>query len=659
MNTHAVEQFLSGQNFMPHGMCYLWRPGVLALHIISDGFIALAYFAIPLVLLHFIRKRTDVRFNGVFLCFAIFIVACGATHLMEILTIWYPTYWLSGSIKATTALASVATAILLIKFLPDALRLPSPSALRTANSALEREIAERIQAEQDLQRANETLEGRIADRTAQLEALNRTLVADNARFAIAADAAALGYWNLDLSTQTLQWDARMFRLYGRTQQEAAEPSSIWPDSLHAEDRERCVQEVVAALNGESVYNTEFRVTHPDGTIRHLRGAAQITRGEDGKAIRMFGVNFDITDLKHAGEQFRLAIEAAPTGMLLMSATGAIVLVNAQIESLFGYSRAELLGQQIETLVPERFRLHHPGFRTEFLAAPKSRPMGAGRDLYGLRKDGSEVPIEIGLNPLVTAEGVFVLSSIIDLTQRREIDRMRNDFVSTVSHELRTPLTSINGSLGLLQSGALGVLPDGAASMVQIAYKNSGRLVRIINDILDIGKIEAGELTLQMITVSLAELVRQSIEENSGYAEKYGVRFQFEDDSSNAQVMADPDRLMQVMTNLLSNAAKFSPRGADVRIRVSVRATTLRVEVEDFGSGIPETFKDRIFEQFAQADASAARHVEGTGLGLSIARKLIEAMHGSIGYSTVVGLGTIFFLDLRRMDISSAEVSRSM
>jgi signal transduction histidine kinase len=237
--------------------------------------------------------------------------------------------------------------------------------------------------------------------------------------------------------------------------------------------------------------------------------------------------------------------------------------------------------------------------------------------------------------------------------------MRNDFVSTVSHELRTPLTSINGSLGLLQSGALGVLPDGAASMVQIAYKNSGRLVRIINDILDIGKIEAGELTLQMITVSLAELVRQSIEENSGYAEKYGVRFQFEDDSSNAQVMADPDRLMQVMTNLLSNAAKFSPRGADVRIRVSVRATTLRVEVEDFGSGIPETFKDRIFEQFAQADASAARHVEGTGLGLSIARKLIEAMHGSIGYSTVVGLGTIFFLDLRRMDISSAEVSRSM
>ncbi len=647
MSSYFVAQQLSADSFMPHGMCYLWQPNVLALHIISDALIALAYWSIPITLVYFVKKRTDTRFNRMFVCFAVFIAACSATHLMDIWTIWHPAYWLSGGIKAITALVSVLTSILLIKFLPAALKLPSSSALHSANLALKLEVGARVRAEEALQRDNETLERRIADRTRQLEALNRTLAADNARFAIAADAAGLGFWNLDVATNRLQWDAQMFRLYGYEPREGEQPCSIWADRLHPEDRERCIEESAAALRGECASDTEFRVIHPDGTVRHLRGASQISLGADGKALRMFGVNFDITNLKHAVEQFRLAIEAAPTGMLVMSASGSIVLVNAQIESLFGYTREELLGQQIEMLVPKRFRARHPEFRQEFFAAPKARPMGEGRDLYGLRKDGSEVPIEIGLNPLHTSEGDFVLSSIIDLTLRREFDQMRSDFVSTVSHELRTPLTSISGSLGLLRSGALGPLPHKAASMVNIAYENSGRLVRIINDILDIGKLEAGELALQMISVPLTEVLRQSIEANSGYAAKYAVKFVLDDCSDNEQVIADPDRLMQVMTNLLSNAAKFSPADANVYIRARARATTLRVEVEDSGSGIPEAFKDRIFERFAQADGSATRRFEGTGLGLSIARKLMEAMGGQIGFNTVVGRGTVFYLELPR------------
>ncbi len=407
-----------------------------------------------------------------------------------------------------------------------------------------------------------------------------------------------------------------------------------------------------------LYDTEFRIVMPSGSVRHIRGVARITRDLHGNAIRMFGVNFDITDLKRADEQFRLAIEAAPTGMLLMSLTGSVVLVNAQIENLFGYRRAELLGRQIEMLVPERFRRHHPDYRKVFFDAPRSRPMGAGRDLYGLRKDGSEVPIEIGLNPLQTSEGDFVLSSIVDLSQRRKMDRMRTDFVSTVSHELRTPLASICGSLGLLQSGVVGALPEKAAAMVQIAYKNSERLVRIINDILDIGKLEAGELALHLVNVPVADFLQQSIEANSAYAEKYGVRFVLDDGSANDWVTADPDRLMQVVANLLSNAAKFSPPGADVLIRVRSSSKTLRIEVEDTGSGIPDEFKDRIFEKFAQADASATRRFEGTGLGLSIARKLAEAMGGSIGFSSVVGQGTIFYIELPQTDVATRWWARS-
>ncbi len=629
---------------MPHGMCYLWRPDLLALHVVSDSLIALAYCSIPIALFHFVRKRTDLKFSWVFLSFGFFIIACGATHMMDVWTIWHPVYWVAGGIKAFTALASIATAVLLVKALPEALRLPSPSALQHAVSALVHEVAERSRTEQELVQANELLE---ESRIALLEEFNRTRRQDHASFAIAAEAAGLGFWSLDVGADTLRWDEQMFRLYGYSPLVGDQPHSLWHNSLHPDDRERCIRESIDAVRNNAAYDTEFRIVQPGGSVRHLRVAARVTRDAGGNAVRMYGINFDITDLRRADERFRLAIEAAPTGMLLMDVAGTIVLVNAQIETLFGYPRAELLGQPVDMLVPERFRDHHPAFRKGFFEAPGARPMGAGKDLYGLRKNGSEVPIEIGLNPLHTTEGEFVLSSIVDLSQRKEIERIRSDFVSTVSHELRTPLTSISGSLGLLKSGALGHLPEGAASMVEIAYKNSGRLVRIVNDILDIGKLEAGELGLHTISIPLGELLAQSIESNSGYAKKYGVRFRLEDGSNNEHVKGDPDRLMQVLTNLLSNAAKFSPPGGDVYIRARSRKTTVRVEVEDLGSGISETFKSRIFEKFAQADSSATRSHEGTGLGLSIARKLIEAMDGTIGFTNAPSRGAIFYFELPR------------
>ena len=646
MATH-ISQLVSAPEFMPHGMCYLWQPGILTLHVVSDGIIALAYCSIPLTLLHFYRKRVDLRFQWMFLCFALFIVACGATHLLSIWTVWHPAYWLSGGVKALTAAASAATAIVLVKIAPRALRLPSPQALQQANLALEQEVAERLRVERDLRKANELLEVRVAQRTADLEELNRELKQDNARFAIAADAAGLGFWSRDLSADTLRWDERMARLHGIAPRAHDISCETWIESIHPQDRARFVEETREGLAGKTGYDTEYRILRPNGEIRSVRTAARVARDASGRAIRMLGVSFDITDLKRADEQFRLAIEAAPTGMLLMGTDGAIVLVNAQIEILFGYSRSELLGRPIEMLVPERFRAHHPGFREQFLAAPKARPMGAGRDLYGLRKDGSEVPIEIGLTPLHTSAGGFVLSSIVDLSLRREMDRMTKDFVSMVSHELRTPLTSINGSLGLLQTGALGALPEQAAAMVQIASKNSTRLVRIINDILDIGKLDAGELSIEKMPVPLAELLRQSVEANSIYAEQYGVCFRLQEGLGSDLVIGDADRVMQVVTNLLSNAAKFSAPGADVHIRVRPGETTLRVEIEDSGPGIPESFKDRVFQKFAQADSSASRRAMGTGLGLSIARRLIEAMNGSIGFTSIVGRGTTFYFDLPR------------
>jgi PAS domain S-box-containing protein len=526
------------------------------------------------------------------------------------------------------------------------------TSLQRANSNLEREVGERVRAQDNLRQVNETLEVRVADRTAQLAALSRQQVEEAARVAIAADAAGLGFWDLDIAASALHWDERMFRLYGHSPMPGDQPYSLWANSLHPEDRDRSEQEFTDALNGRRAYDTEFRIVHPNGAIRHLQAAARVARDSDGRALRMFGVNFDITARKRANEQFRLAIEAAPAGMLLMNSSGSITLVNIQIETLFGYPRAELLGRDAEMLLPMRLRAH-PTLRSSMFRTSKARAMAPGEELYGLRKDGSEVPIEMELNPLHTSEGEFVLCSVVDLSQRRDMERMRTDFVSTVSHELRTPLTSIIGSLGLLQAGVMGALPDKATEMVRIAYNNSGRLVRIINDILDIGKLESGRLELRLQSAQPADLLRQSLEANSSYAEKFGVRFLLDEESANDPVWVDPDRFMQVLANLLSNAAKFSPPGADVLIRVRSSGDKMRVEVEDHGQGIPENFQARVFEKFAQADASTKRHFEGTGLGLSIARQLIEAMGGSIGFTTRVGYGTIFHLELPRTDAAAA------
>jgi signal transduction histidine kinase len=222
-----------------------------------------------------------------------------------------------------------------------------------------------------------------------------------------------------------------------------------------------------------------------------------------------------------------------------------------------------------------------------------------------------------------------------------------DVVSMVSHELRGPLTAISASLGLLQSGALGELPDGTAAMVRTAYRNSGRLERIVNDILDIGTLEAGKLAVRVTGVPLAQPLEESLEAGAGHAALCQVRYVLERAHADERVMADPHRLVQVMTNLLSNAAKFSPPGADVHIRVRPGAHAVRIEVEDFGPGIPAAFQSRIFEKFARADSSVNRRFGGAGLGLSIARQLIDAMGGVIGFDSVIGRGTVFNVELRR------------
>ena len=237
---------------------------------------------------------------------------------------------------------------------------------------------------------------------------------------------------------------------------------------------------------------------------------------------------------------------------------------------------------------------------------------------------------------------------IDISERKEIERAKSEFISTVSHELRTPLTSIKGSLGLIKSGTLGNLPDKLQSMLDIAYNNSDRLVLLINDILDMDKIEAGKMNFNLKTVEVRSLVDEAIEANKGYGDEHGVTFLRSGLEEQALIEGDKDRLMQVLSNLMSNAAKFSPDGEIVTLSIFDFNEEIRIAVEDKGPGIPEDFRDSLFEKFSQADSSDTRKVGGTGLGLSISQAIVEQHRGTIGFDTETGNGSTFYINLPKL-----------
>ncbi len=234
----------------------------------------------------------------------------------------------------------------------------------------------------------------------------------------------------------------------------------------------------------------------------------------------------------------------------------------------------------------------------------------------------------------------------DITAIKEIEKMKSEFIAMISHELRTPLTSIHAALSLLVSGKISELPPAAAKMIGIAHKNSERLVRLVGEILDVEKIEAGMINPQVEAICSVQFLQQAVEENAAYGKKHGVKFELGELPSNCLIMADPGRLMQVVANLLSNAAKYSKPGG--KVVLSARLTSpnaVCIAVKDFGAGIPQKYHDRVFDKFMQVDSSSTREHGGTGLGLTITKKLVEAMNGTICFESKEGRGSTFYVQL--------------
>ena len=392
----------------------------------------------------------------------------------------------------------------------------------------------------------------------------------------------------------------------------------------------------------------------------------------GRLLGYSKVTRDLTARKRAEDLFRGLLESAPDAMVVVDQRGTIVLVNAQTEALFGYRRTELIGQGMEMLVPERLRGAHHGHREGYSHEPTPRAMGAGRTLNARRKDGSEVPVEISLSPVATADGVLVASAIRDISARRELEaelratnetlqqqnqrveqanRLKTDFLANMSHELRTPLNSIIGFSEILQDGKGGPITETQQEFLGDVLSSAHHLLQLINDILDLAKIEAGKTVFQVGPLDLPELVRRTANTLRPQAEKRGLRLRLEAVEI-PEAMGDAERLRQVLQNFLSNAVKFSRENGVVTLRCLDLGGRYRLEVEDQGIGIREEDQARLFSDFVQLDAGAEKKYQGTGLGLSLSKKIVEQLGGTVGVRSRFGEGSLFFAEFpKQPDLS--------
>jgi PAS domain S-box-containing protein len=529
------------------------------------------------------------------------------------------------------------------------------------------DITERKQVEESLQQAHDMLERRVRDRTDELSRANAELQREIAshkevsqeleeakhRNELILEAAGEGIYGLDLegrttfvnpaAAQMVGWDSQ--DLIGQSQHDILHHTK--PDGTPY-PREHCP--IYAAFKDGKVHHVSDEVFwKKDGTsfpIEYV--SAPIRKG--GSLVGAVVVFRDISERKRAEEALRKSearltaiMENAPAEIYLKDVQGRYVLINRYYERLWNVTKEGVRGK-----LPAD--IHH---QKEFADAARSHDLAVLRSGEVIEQEDDILMVD-GLHtlhmikfPIRDAAGeISGLGAIAtDVTESKKLDRIKDEFVSSVSHELRTPMTSVLGALGLIQGGAAGRLPEKAQSMIEITYRNCNRLVRLLNDVLDIEKMESGSSNLETSLLELGPLARDAIETIAHYSAEQGVEVRLVEDVDFVQVMADGDRLIQVLTNLLSNAIKFSPQGGVVEVRISRGDHSVRLSVKDRGPGIPEDFRNQVFERFTQADRADSRCRGGTGLGLSICKMIIDQHGGSIAFDTEIGTGTTFYFDL--------------
>lgn len=399
-----------------------------------------------------------------------------------------------------------------------------------------------------------------------------------------------------------------------------------------------LEKVLRALRKKEPFVSDYRQQVLGGTTTWI----QLFHNPlpEGGFVRTYA---DITERKRAEEALvsserfsRAIVENMLGGLVIADEAGLIKSVNPAAERVFNWTNKELVGRPLTDLLPSEAEKESPTFHWSVY----EKAIGRVTEWEGRRKNGEAFPLELSLFEFETPEGRHFGGNVRDITERREVERLKKEFVSTVSHELRTPLTSIRGSLGLLRSGAVGELPAEAGDLVAMAERNVIRLIGLINDILDLERLEDGRIELHMAPVPADDAVSRAMEAVHAFAEQQGILLVSR--PSGAVVRADSDRLVQVLVNLLSNAVKFSPRGSTVSVSVTDQSDMATFRVADRGRGIPPALRAAIFERYRQVEAGDARVKGGTGLGLAICKAIVEQHGGTIGVESEEGQGSTFW-----------------
>lgn len=350
-------------------------------------------------------------------------------------------------------------------------------------------------------------------------------------------------------------------------------------------------------------------------------------------------------LRESEGRIRAIVDNVLDGIIAIDSDGIIESLNPAAERIFGYRADQLIGQHFTMLVPEGDRADYADYLKKRMTTGDGDVVGFGLEITGQHKSGSTFPMELGASDMWLDNRHMFVAIVRDITERKEVDRMKDRFVSAVSHELRTPLTSVLGSLALFAEGVAGELSERGKSLLTIAHTNVERLVRLINDILGLDDIQTGKLQLQQALTGLATLLERVVEYNQKRAKSAAVEITLKNNAPDIVVFIDSNRLKHVINHLVSNAIKFSPRHGTVEVTIFPHGELVRVSVTDHGPGIPATFRDKIFQAFSQAGPNKYGFQEGAGLGLTIAKAIVEKHGGQIGFDTELRSGTCFYFDI--------------
>ena len=498
---------------------------------------------------------------------------------------------------------------------------------------------------------------RSAQLERQLQVSEAKLSETERRMTLAAEAAHLTLWEWDIVRDEI-WATNERRGGSGVNSLEKLDFNRFLHSLHPDDRNVVTAAMTKAVKGDGVYESKHRIVRPNGKTFWIAARGRVEFDEERNPIRMRGISMDITAQRHAEEKFRLTVEASPNGIILVDKDGHIVLVNSQTEKLFGYTREEIIGRSVETLVPQRFRHAHPSYRRAFFEAPMARAMGAGRELFARRKDGTEFPVEIGLAPLETPEGTVVLSAVVDITARKEAEleaqrhrtemahlsrvALMSEMSTSLAHELNQPLS------GIVSNAAAGqrFIDRGDISFEEIREilsdivadgRRAGDVVRGIRAMVKKDLVIRRQMNLNDVVATVVQIVSPDALLRSCEVETIL-------QPNLPPITGDPIQFQQVLLNLVLNAFD-AMRDTPVSNRKVTIATewngdgAVRASVRDYGAGIPEQARDRIFDPFFTTKT------EGLGMGLAIVRSIIESHGGNMAVDNPNEGGARFYFTL--------------